>query len=349
MSADVVIVAYSSEPTIAAAVKSVIDDPDVGRVVVVDNRSPDRSADIAEGLGASVIHNPVNSGFGAGCNLGASHCGGEWILFLNPDAIMAPGSLAGMLDYISARPGVAVVASEVRGSSDRPEPVRRRFPTWWRAFAEPGVAARWDEWHYRRAWGGGAGPVDWVSASAILVRRSAFESVKGFDESFFLYAEEIDFCARLRSSGFAIHWIPGCPSSHASGSSTGGLPAMGKEEWARGFRQYIAKHSERPVLTRTSLLMGLWARSLLWAGWGRPDYHQKWRAAAKAISADEGRVASQKVLRSTAGKRAMERSLRRAPLQGGPTGRRVHGETPWRPPKCRSALSRTYDQPEETP
>lgn len=284
MSVDVVIVAYRSEATIGAAVKSVIDDPAVETVAVVDNLSPDASADVAGSLGASVIRNPVNSGFGAGCNLGAGRAGAEWILFLNPDASMEPGSLAGMLAYGSRYPDVAVVASDVRGPSGRPEPVRRRFPRWWRAFAEPGVAARWDEWYYRRL-GRDGGPVDWVSASAILVRREAFEAVGGFDESFFLYAEEIDLCARLRRAGYSTHWAPGFPSTHLSGSSTGQLPAMGKEEWARGCRRYIAKHSERPALLRTSLLLGLWGRALVWAARGRPETSLKWRSAARVLRA----------------------------------------------------------------
>lgn len=283
MSVEVVIVAYGSEATIAAAVESVIDDPTVDQVVVVDNLSPDRSADIARSLGATVIHNEVNSGFGAGCNLGARTGCSEWILFLNPDASMRPGSLAGMLEYASTRREVGVVASDVRDTSDRSQVVRRRFPIWWRGFAEPGLAAQWDEWHYRRRTGRDAGPVDWVSASAILVRRKAYEAVGGFDESFFLYAEEIDLCARLRGAGYESHWAPGFPSSHSPGSSTGQLPGMGKEEWARGIGRYIDKHCDRPVLMRASLLIGVWARAIFWAARGEPEIYQKWRVAGRVV------------------------------------------------------------------
>ena len=283
MSVDVVLVAYNSEATIGAALRSVMDDPLVDHVVVVDNVSPDRSADVARNMGASVIPNVANSGFGAGCNLGAGLHRAPWILLLNPDAVMEPGSLAGMVNYGSARPEVGVVASEVRRTSGQPEPVRRRFPAWWRAFAEPGVAARWDEWYYRRRMGVDGGAVDWVSASAVLVRRQAFEAVGGFDEGFFLYAEETDLCARLHQAGYAIHWIPGSPSLHDPGSSTGQLSAAGKEEWARGFSRYIAKHSDRPTLMRLCLRLGLWGRALMWAARGNRPYFEKWRAAAQTI------------------------------------------------------------------
>ncbi|HWE55073.1 MAG TPA: glycosyltransferase family 2 protein [Acidimicrobiales bacterium] len=283
MSIDVVIVAYGSQETLATAIGSVIDDPTVAQVLVVDNQSPDASAETAERAGATVVTNSSNAGFGAGCNLGAGHGESQWILFLNPDAAMDGGSLPGLVGYASERGDVAVVGSEVRGPGGHPEPVRRRFPVWWRLFTEPGIGARWDERFYRRTADARGGPVDWVSASAILVRREAFEAVGGFDDSFFLYAEEIDLCARLQAAGWATHWIPGYPSFHRSGGSTGELSAAGKEEWARGYSHYIARHARRPALMRAALLVGLWGRVVVWAARGRRVDARKWRAAAKVI------------------------------------------------------------------
>jgi N-acetylglucosaminyl-diphospho-decaprenol L-rhamnosyltransferase len=282
---DVVVVTYNSQATVAAALRSVIGDPLVATVVVVDNVSVDGSVQVAEGMGATVVRSPVNSGFGTGCNLGAAQGGSPWLFFLNPDAALEPGSLAGMVDHASGHPRVGVVASEVREPTGEPQPVRRRFPVWWRAFAEPGLAARWDEWHYRRRSVPAGGPVDWVSAAAILVRREAFEEVGGFDEGFFLYSEETDLCWRLRHAGYATHWLPGCPSSHRSGSSTGQLAGAGKEEWARGFGRYLAKHPERRRLMRASLLLGLSGRALVWAAAGRRENYRKWRAAVRAFRA----------------------------------------------------------------
>lgn len=288
MSVDVIIVAYNSEETISESVTSVGGDPVVESVVVVDNHSAHGSADIAEALGATVIRNTANPGFGAGCNLGAGGATARWILFLNPDAAMEPGSLAKLVAYGDVRPTVAAIGSEVVDSAGHREPVRRRFPAWWRAFAEPGLAARWDERYYRRQ-RRSAGSVDWVSGSALLVRREAFESVGGFDEGFFLYAEDIDLCARLRQAGFSIHWIPGCRSRHRSGASTGLLPAAGKEEWARGYRRYIRKHSAHPRLTTASLTAGLMARAAFWAGRGNRRAAQKWASAARIMGSRSAR------------------------------------------------------------
>lgn len=282
MTVDVVVVTFNSEATISECIESVSRDPVVSSVVVVDNCSSDRSADRAGSLGATVVRNTVNSGFGAGCNLGARQGTADWILLLNPDASMEQGSLERMVRYGEAHDRIAVVASEVRGPTGRAEPVRRRFPTWWRAFAEPGLAARWDERYYARRQKGG-GPVDWASASALLVRRRPFEDVGGFDEAFFLYAEEIDLCARLRHAGFAVHWIPGCPSLHAPGSSTGVLTAAGKVEWARGFHRYMDKHARHKGPLRTSVAAGLGARVVYWTARGDRSAARKWWAAVRAF------------------------------------------------------------------
>lgn len=284
MSVDVVVVTFNSESTIRACIDSVIGDPSTGSVVVVDNCSTDCSAELARERGATVISNPVNSGFGAGCNLGARGGSGEWILLLNPDAWMEPGSLSRMVDHARAEPGLGVLASEVLGPAGDRQPVRRRFPAWWRAFMEPGLAARLDEAHYRRRQRV-AGRVDWASGSALLVRRAAFDDVGGFDEGFFLYAEDIDLCARMLARGHSTHWVSGCPSRHAPGSSTGHLPSAGKEEWARGFVRYLSLHDRRPALTRASLVAGMWARAAYWALRGDRAASSKWRATAKAVSA----------------------------------------------------------------
>jgi len=282
MTVDVVVVTFDSEATISECIESVSHDPVVSSVVVVDNRSSDGSADRAEALGAMVVRNTVNSGYGAGCNLGARRGTADWILLLNPDASMEPGSLRGMVRYAEGHDALAVVASEVLGPTGHAEPVRRRFPTWWRAFAEPGLAARWDERYYARRQKD-AGPVDWASASTLLVRRRAFEDVDGFDEAFFLYAEEIDLCARLRRSGLAVHWVAGCPSRHAPGSSTGALAAAGKVEWARGFRRYVDKHARHKALIRAAVAAGLEARVLYWTARGDRQAAKKWSAAVKAF------------------------------------------------------------------
>ena len=283
MSVDVVIVAYNSEATIASAIESVIGEPVVDQVVVVDNRSPDRSADLAKALGASVIHSDVNSGFGAGCNLGAKGTGGPWILFLNPDASMDPGSLAGMLEYAADRPEVAVVASEVLGPSGRPQPVRRRFPAWWRAFAEPGLAARWDEWYYRRR---AARPVGRSTGSA--PRRPSCDGTPSKPSE----ASTRTTSSMPRRLTCAPGWTP--PDSPSTGlravpvftapalRQASSPPRPARRSGPEGSHVISATMPTGPLLMRSSLLLGLWGAP---AGpcWGNGTTTAKWRAAARVI------------------------------------------------------------------
>lgn len=284
---DVVVVAYRSEATLADCLASVAG---TGRVIVVDNASPDSSASVAAGAGVEVVAAGQNRGFGAGANLGARAGSAPWILFLNPDAVPAPGTVAGLAAYGAAHDGVAVVASEVASPSGRGEPVRRRFPRWWRAPLEPGLAGRLDERHYARR--PGPGPADWVCGACLMVRREAFEAVGGFDESFFLYSEETDLCARLTAAGWAVHWVPGLPTRHLSGHSTSTLPASGKLEWARGLDRYVARHDAHPGLYRAALAVGLWGRAAAWSLARRRDRARVWAGAARVVSPGRGRRTS---------------------------------------------------------
>src|SRR4051812_13334653 len=186
---DVVVVAFESAGTIDRCVRSVIGDPAVASVVVVDNASPDDSAAVARAAGAEVVHAGGNRGFGAGCNIGAGAGSAPFVLFLNPDAEVARGTAAGLAGHLAASPRTAAVGSEVIDGAGRPQPSRRRSPSVGRAPFEPGLAARLDERHYRRR---GTAHVDWVSGACFMVRRAAFEAVAGFDERFFLYSEETD-------------------------------------------------------------------------------------------------------------------------------------------------------------
>lgn len=277
---DVVIVAFRSEATIAACVDSVRDDPLVHEVVVVDNDSPDAGGDAARAAGARVLHQP-NRGFGAGCNAGAAATTAPFVLFLNPDAVVRPGTLAGLRAHLQSHPRAALVASELRLPDGRPEPVARRRPSVLRAALEPGPAARLDQRSYsRRAPDGG--PVAWLSGACFLARRTAFEEVKGFDESFFLYGEDGDLGLRLVAAGWTNDWIPGFITDHRGGASTATAGDRGKASWAEGWARMTRRHHDHPALVTASMRAGLVGRVVLWSALQRPERAAPWRAALAA-------------------------------------------------------------------
>ena len=202
------------------------------------------------------------------------------VLLLNPDAAVSAGTVAGLRSALSGHGDVAAVGSTVLAGDGRPEPVRRRFPSVRRALLEPGVAARLDErWYARRAPDGG--PVEWLSAACILVRRDAFEAIGGFDERYFLYSEETDLCARWRQEGWSVRWLPGLPARHHGAVSTTALPGQGKVAWVEGYLRFARAHHPHPRLLQTGIAIGFGARAVLWALLGRTEKRRRYAAAAR--------------------------------------------------------------------
>lgn len=278
---DVVLVAFESARDLASSLPAVVADPAVASVTVVDNASKDDSASVASRLGAAVVRLDANIGFGAGCNRGAALGHAPYILFLNPDAVVAPGTVATLRDHLDAHPAVAIAGPPLVYADGTPQPVRRRFPSVLRAPLEPGLAAALDERYYARRPGR---RVAWLSGACLLVRRAAFEEAKGFDERYFLYAEELDLASRLTAAGWALHRVDAPAVVHASGSSTRHLPAAGKVAWADGMSRWATDHHRLPVAFRCACAFGLAARAAWWSLRGkRIRAGDWWRATTRMV------------------------------------------------------------------
>jgi GT2 family glycosyltransferase len=233
MKADVVVVAYRSEDEIADCLAAVLDDPLVASVTVVDN-GDGRSAAMAEALGAVAVHAPDNPGFGAAVNRAAARGTAEAILVLNPDARLAPIAVADGLVRLERHPMVAAVQGAIvnraTGKEERAagrelglvhlmgralglKAMLRFRPVRALARRVPGLAD-----HVERRPDTDTA-VESLAATAIVLRRSAFTEVGGFDERYFLYGEDLDLCRRLRDAGWALLAVPDTWAEHTSGGS----------------------------------------------------------------------------------------------------------------------------------
>ena len=217
----VVIVAADSGSGLAECVARALASTAPVEVVVVDNASIDRSIDavasrFAGDMRVRVLRNAHNLGFGSGCNRGAVVAGGDVLLFLNPDCELAPDVIRDLRAKITPSNGLLGVA--IVDERRNPEPAsRRRDPTLRRALMTlTGLArfeARWP------ALAGVALPrlpappdvesVDAVSGALMLVPRPVFDAIGGFDEGYFLHAEDLDLCRRVRDAGFQALGIAG--------------------------------------------------------------------------------------------------------------------------------------------
>jgi GT2 family glycosyltransferase len=246
---DVVIVSYNSRDRLRACVEPLCGLSAV-RVIVVDNASRDGSLDAVSDLPVTAVQLPTNGGFAHGVNAGWRAGSAPYVLLLNPDARIDGASVEVLVRTINEVANAGAVAPRIHDSSGALDYSQRRFPqlraTYARAFFLHRVfpLAPWTDELVRdeAAYVSRSFP-DWVSGACMLVRRDALEELGGLDEGFFMYAEDIDLCRRLRSSGYEIVYEPQALVEHEGGASeprTNLLPVL-----AASRLRYAAKHRSR--------------------------------------------------------------------------------------------------------
>lgn len=271
---DYIVVAFRSANDLSACLDSIRDDAPAGAgIVVVDNASPDESVAVAKAHSSAphVVSSAINLGFGGGCNLGAHVSEAEVLFFVNPDARICRGATPTLLRALMADgrtgiagPRIADTAGQSRATQGGAEPSVRsalghflllgRVPLLHRIFTplclvDPTVAAH----------------PDWVSGAALMIRRQAFDEVRGFDESMFMYMEDVDLCRRARKADWRVAYVPDAVVMHRTGGSQG---AEQPERWYRSFHEYVGVR-EGPLSARLVSLIAAVGLAIRWARYRR--------------------------------------------------------------------------------
>jgi len=247
---DAVVVAYRSADLLPDCLASLRAEPAVGTITVVDH-GDDESDRLARDLGADlVISDPSNPGFGAGQNLGVSTGELPYILLCNPDARILPGVIQQGLEVLSGGEHAAAVQGVIadpdsgavdRSAGDEIGPLH----LWSRALGLKRLTRFSMARRLARLAGMGdaidrvpddARDVETLAATAPLIQRSAFESVNGFDDSYFLYGEDLDLCRRLRSRGWQLIALPSPWAQHREGASSSTTTARERVWWGGTIR-----------------------------------------------------------------------------------------------------------------
>ena len=224
----VVIVSFNTAEMLARCLESVLLQATTeDEVVVVDNASTDGSPDLVRNQfpAVTLIANAQNLGFGAGNNLGIRATHGEWVLLLNPDCELAPGGLDAFDAFIRAHPRAAVAGGRLRYADGSFQHSAFKFPTLWQVFLDL-FPVNWRltdsrlNGRYPREWDDRTFQIDHPLGAFMCVRRAATAEVGVFDESFFMYAEEIDWCKRFRRAGWEVWHCPDALAIHHGGQST---------------------------------------------------------------------------------------------------------------------------------
>lgn len=200
----------------------------LSRIIVVDSASTDSSADaVRRRFPDVIVIDAPNRGYGAGANTGIQASSEELILVLNPDTVVPSSAVDRLTAYMADKASTGIVAPRMRYPDGTIQLSRRRFPARLTPVFESTIFELcWPGNPWSRAYKlhdraeNVTQDVDWVVGACLMVRRVAIETAGPFDESFWMYCEEIEWCWRLRRHGWRIAYLPDAEIVHHEGAST---------------------------------------------------------------------------------------------------------------------------------
>mgnify|MGYP001176861687 CR=1 FL=1 len=228
----IVIVSYNVRELLLACLASIeaslADHRLVAEVIVVDNNSADASADAVRRRfpQVRVIESGANNGFAVATNQGIRASRGRVIALLNPDTYVVGDALGILARYLEEHPDVGVAGPRLSFPDGSTQSSRRRFPTRLTGFVESTIVQ--DYWHnnpvVRRYYIADrpddvVQDVDWLVGACLVTRRDVVTRVGLFDERFFMYSEEVEWCRRVHEAGLRVVYLPDATVIHHAGSS----------------------------------------------------------------------------------------------------------------------------------
>jgi len=260
-----VVVNYNAREHLLECLRSLRSDG-VDEIVVVDNESRDGSLRAVSVLDpeAICVSTGGNLGFGSAANRGLAVASGDYVAVLNPDVVIESGTVEALAAALDADPTLGAVAPRVDNPDGTLYPSVRAFPSMTDAIGHAflGFVApsnpfsrryRLLDWDHSRPV-----EVDWASGTCLMLRAAALGEKGRFDESYFMYVEDVDLCWRLRQAGWGIGYEPAGRVIHTVGASSELAP----------YRMILAHHrsllqfSVRTARGRRRLLLPLVAGGL---------------------------------------------------------------------------------------
>lgn len=250
----IVIVSFNTRQDLDACLRSLHDTPPAltHAIVVVDNGSSDGSPSAVRSAwpDVQVVEMGRNAGFAAATNAGIRSCDSDLVLLLNSDTIVPPGSLDRLARALERNAAAAAAGPRLIGRDGAVELSFGRMLTPWNEARQKLIAlalahrvspiVRWFQQHVTTPH-----HPDWVSGACLLVRRTAGAAAGWLDERFFLYCEDVDFCAALRAAGHRVLFTPDAEVFHARGRSRTSDPAAAGAAYRRSHIAFYAKHHPR--------------------------------------------------------------------------------------------------------
>jgi GT2 family glycosyltransferase len=256
MKIDIIIVNWNSGAQLRRCLASIdcLGNDNLAKVVVVDNGSVDGSADCLDGYGFSfqVIKNSENLGFARACNQGATEGDARYMLFLNPDTELFSNSLIVPLTFLenAENSGIGICGIQLIDENGHVARTCARFPSLKRFIVQAiglnklpgfkGAGVHRDDWDHLTN-----KSIDHVMGAFFFMRRRVFEVLKGFDDRFFVYLEDLDFSLRARQAGWGTFYLADAQAFHKGGGSSQQVKAKRLFYSLRSRLLYSLKHFPR--------------------------------------------------------------------------------------------------------
>jgi len=303
----VIIITRNTCALTRAAIRSAEEAAGGGEIIVVDNGSSDDTATVLppEFPSVQLIRSEINLGFARACNLAARRAHGEFLLLLNSDARLEPGALGRAVQFMRATPDCAVAGAQLLSLDGTRQNSIANFPTLSTELLNKSLLRQL----FPKRFPGKERPlaeateVESVVGAFFLIRKAAWDALGGFDERFFFFFEETDFCLQARRRGWKVFHLPQVRVWHEQGGTAKQSTAAARIEYWRSRYAYFAKNEGWG--TRTLLAVVLPARLLVeWLAsgimaampWGLSGrWSDRWRVQGSLLAwhlrgrpADEG-------------------------------------------------------------
>jgi len=247
----VVIVNYNAGDLLVRSVSAALGSTAPVRVTVVDNASADSSLASLRGAHGGdqrldIVENSANLGFAAANNIPLAAPKGDFVLLLNPDCVVAPDTVARMLDVMHANPSAGMAGPLIR-NEDGSEQVgcRRNIPTLKTAFLRAfGLSRLFGIADFNQAGAplpSAPAPVEAISGAFMFVRRSAMDKVGLLDDGYFLHCEDLDWCLRFTQAGYQVLFVPSVEVVHHKGACGLSIPVTVELHKSRGMTRFFRK------------------------------------------------------------------------------------------------------------
>lgn len=250
-SAAVAVVSFNTRDLLCRLLQTVRSETPA-ETVVVDNGSSDGTPRMVreEFPEARLIVDPENPGYGGAANRAVAATSAPYVLLLNGDTRLTPGALAALAGHLDRHPRAALAGPRLVDAGGQPQPSCSPFLGTFHLALEKSPLGPWLaripplREHRLLLHGPHDRPraVPWVLGSALALRRTAFEAVGGFDRSFFMYAEEVDLCYRLREAGWEVWFTPAATVVHVGGASTAPQRAAMAVQKVESARRFYRRH-----------------------------------------------------------------------------------------------------------